>query len=417
MPTAFPDTRAPQMRFQQEAIPVLENLRQAIRGLLSELGGIAKPADVQKALATDRTLSWQLFKVAGTANILGCGSAVPSRTSMKRILEVARTKGVSPARIDHVASALEEFETFVQTAAGDRSTFNSMVSVFSDVDHEWSVMDQQHRRNMFRGLSHAKGFQIKTNLGCGIIRRAPDGTVQMATLTGLLDLRVLRPIEALRVYGVEFRGTGVDRSSVCTPHRFSQACGGYLLESFSTQPAPHLRFNQGDFPDGNGWWLEALLEWPEVGNFGTSSLFFSEVTRGLRCSRPGEVCGFQTTVTRPIETLIIDTLIDPAITDFATPEPVARWASNARPESSAENQNLPGEYLLDSLGRGIHALATPEIPRYADMLLAIIQKLGWDTANFTASRLRIEFPLFQSIAGIHWTLNDQLPTSPAPTST
>ena len=106
-------------------------------------------------------------------------------------------------RLQSVRTAYAAFEHLVRTHAGDRATFNSMVSAANGVDDGWHATDLQHRRNAFRAMSHAVGVQAKTRLMLMIVNETKGrATYDSAILGGFIGLRILRDLPTVRVMGI-----------------------------------------------------------------------------------------------------------------------------------------------------------------------------------------------------------------------
>lgn len=398
-------------RFETEATTVLDGLRSAMGGLLSDLGGIGKAADLQHRLSLDPTLAWQLFKIATASNSLSAGSAVPSKAALKRMLEAAKVKGVGAAREAEIWAAHERFEELVTNHADDRVTFNSMVASVAGIDHERKVTALHHRRNMFRGLSYAKGYQVKASVLSAIVRGShEEGSNDIAMLSGSVGLRVLRPLESLMVYGTRFvRGDQKLSRPSGAPLRINESCGGFLIEEFSTSPVPKLQTSEGQTNDSS--WFEARLEWPEVGNMGASNFFFGDYTAGLQRTDgkvaipavPGDIPTVRYHNSRATEVLLIDVLVDPSWIGEAKPKPVARWLSNGPAEGQGDySSKLEGDFEVERLGKGPGALGTPDVPHYPNLLRLVAKKLSWDIENYVAVRMKVEYPMYQTVLGIEW---------------
>src|SRR5688572_20328636 len=126
-------------------------------------GGVRKSRDVQKLLGVDTRLSWQIFKLAGPGDALSLAPHVPSSSSMKRLLEAARERGISATRVDHVRDAYEKFERLVETHAGDRTSFQSMARGRGDHD-DIAQTDVRHRKARFQADRHYAGAEVETLL-------------------------------------------------------------------------------------------------------------------------------------------------------------------------------------------------------------------------------------------------------------
>lgn len=373
-------------------------LRSRVALVLADLGTFRRPADIQKTFDLDKTLGRQLFRVIQTPQVLEAGAAVPSRTSMRRFLEAAQKRGAPLAKVDEVWTAYQGFEHLVEKHAGDRVSFNSMVTAISADDDEWHVADTQHRRNAYRALSHATGMQSKTKLSCIVVnmhRGAPS--FDLCQLGGFVGLRVLRPHDAIRVHG--FAAAQSFESNVIS---LGDPSRGNLLEPFSSHPLPPLSVVASQ---NHRNYRNVLLTNPQVGNTGTSNLFFGEAL--TRLNPRSESFAFQNTTRVPVELLLYDLLVRPDSLPPCKPTLQSYLGDSQAEGHFADNIFLQSHLSLDILGTGPEALLTAEIPHYADMLQLAQSKLGWPLHEFQAWRIRVEFPLYQSTIRLSW--NDPLP--------
>jgi hypothetical protein len=384
--------------FRVESSNVLHALRTCVAAVLAEFGNFSRPSEVQRSLTLDKTLSRQIFKLACTAEPLGTGSVLPSRTSVGRFLEVARERGVSNEKVEQVWRAYEVFEKLIETHAGDRATFNSMISAATGVDDEWLAADLQHRRNAFRAMSHTMGVQAKTKLQLAVVNDIEDGgAYTVAMVSGLIGLRVLREVPRVRVDGIALGPAKETRGSTCVPLGISESLGGYLLESFSSKPLPALRVSQHE--DEEGQWREVFIDEPQIGNTGASTLLFGSLYPRVPVGK--DPLGIHVTTNKPVEILLFDVLTKPGLLGGAKAVGKAMLGYNEK--FGGEVFPLEGKFGAELLGNGPAALATPEVPRYAEMIQAISEKLGWKLEEYNAWRIRVEYPLYQGTVTMSWT--------------
>ncbi|HVJ88113.1 MAG TPA: hypothetical protein VM452_20785, partial [Caulifigura sp.] len=114
--------------FVTQSAAVVEQLQARLGDVLKALGNVTKSGDLERLLYLDRTLAWQLIKVAEAEIPLESAASVPSRVSMNRLVQGALALGVSDSLTRALLSAYDEFESLVERHAGDRVCFNSMVT-------------------------------------------------------------------------------------------------------------------------------------------------------------------------------------------------------------------------------------------------------------------------------------------------
>ncbi len=390
--------------FRVEASQVLESLRKRVADVLSDLGDFSKPAEVQRALQLDKTLSRQVFKLACNSEPMANGNIVPSQTSIHRFLDVAKGRGIDSEKIHSVLDAYKQFEILIRTHAGDRVTFNSMVSAATGVDDEWMAADLQHRRNAFRTMSHTMGMQIKTRLILFVINSIEDGQAyELAVISGSIGLRVLRQMPSVRIHGAALGPLANSSMPLWEPLGLNEGPSDDLLEPFCTKPLPELKVSDGN--DEFGKWHQVAIEQPEIGNLGTTTLFFGSLCRRIPIG--SEPLRVHSSNRKPTEVVLFDVLIDPRIASGQ--KPIARAVLGQNERYGSEIIPLQGKFNPELLGSGPAALSTPEVPRYAEMLGAVSQKIGLNLTDFNAWRLRVEYPLYQSTFSMSWELPKPAP--------
>lgn len=381
-------------RFESEATVVLTTLKSAVNSVLAPLA-VRRPVELQRLLKIDGTLSWQILKVAGESSVLAAGSSVPSRVSIEKFSTAAAAAGVPEAKVDSLRAAYDAFEKLVEKHAGDRTSFNSLVTSASGMSDDWLAADLQHRRNAFRSLSHAMGAQAKTRFMCTVISEH-----EFFSVSGLLGLRMFRSHARLRVHGTRIE-YGVDDNGVI-PHEplgLSDKCGGYLVEQFSSRPIPALETQRGEFP--GGYWVETSLVKPEVGNTGVSDLLFGEI------QRPTSVLSrLQLISVLPTELITMEVLVEPGLMQRAKPGAIPTGLVFLGDDQAIDRGSdlipLEGNGVLERLGLGAAALAGPDVPSYPEIIEAAAKHVGRDISKYEVWRLRVEFPLYRSTLRLVW---------------
>ncbi len=388
--------------FENEASAVLGALKSAVANVLASFGDVHKPADLQKTLALDWKLSWQLFRLAGSGlDVLSAGPHVPTPPAVAKFLAAAVTRGVVPLKIERARTEFDRFEQLVARHAGDRLSFNSMIAAAAAMDDEWEVGDTQHRRNTFRGMSHATGLQAKVKLGCNIFNYGRTSSlIDVATLTGYLGLRMFRPLPLVQVFRSRLAEVVDSEQLTRDPLDIEGTGSGYLLENFSSRPLP--AFSMRDVDAG---WVVGQLENPLVGNLGVSTLLFGIVYRNLRSEPESQsVASVEVSVDKPVELVLNDLLAAPGLVGEKQPHAEVFLGNNLSNAVVLPGDIVPliGNFTPERLGTGPDALANPSVPDYPEMVRAAAKRLDWNVEDFEAWRIRIEFPTYSATVRMRW---------------
>jgi hypothetical protein len=267
-----------------------------------------------------------------------------------------------------------------------------MVSGVEGVDDEWRAADLQHRRHGFRTMSHALGMQTKTRLQLFVISLTKEGNLQTAVISGWMGMRMLRRLPTVGIHGVALDPIAGGKASIAEPLGLSETSNEDLIEPFCSKPLPKLT--------AVGSWRRISIERPQVGNLGTTTLMFGSLYRNVPIGT--EPLQMHVTVGKPIEVSLFDVIIDPRIAGGRSPVGEGMLGYNLK--YAGEIIPLEGDFNPELLGRGVAALATPEVPRYAEMLGAVSQKIGLDLSGFNAWRMRTEYPLYHSTMCMTWAV-------------
>jgi hypothetical protein len=401
---------AKRVTFDVDAAKVLGALRTSIANVLATAGGVRKPADLQKSFKLDGTLSWQIFQISGLRGGDGAtiarGANVPSRTSLKKFLEAARKNGIEATKLERVWSDYEQFEKLVDVHAGDRTSFNSMVSAAGNIDEEWMASNAQHARNAFRSMSHATGMQARTKMICGIYNdSAMKDRWDLNILVGYVGLRLLRPSPTVQVFRIRMVEPDLRSFVKREPLDLSKAGQGYLLEDFATQPLPDFTMKELD-----AGWLVGELKDPDVGNLGASTMPFGVVYRNLpipgSVELPNKIKNADVVADKPVEVIISDVMVKPGMVRGSKPTAEVFLGNKHNDSQVLPGDLIPllGDHRAEFLGKGPDVLASADVPQYPEMVNAAAAKLGWDVSQHEVWRIRIEFPFYQSTVRMKWEL-------------
>jgi len=385
--------------FESEAREVLARFRKALSDLIAALpGGVRRAVDLQRALGVDAKTSWRLFKIASASDPLGIGSHVPGRQSMQRVRAGATRRQVPGPLVHAVEYAFDDFEALVKRYAGDRTTFDSMVSMFGQDDS--NQLDLTHRRAAFRANSHIWGVQSRVQLITHIFRRSTDDPDRFDALAmqGSYGLTRLRRDAAWTIAEVSARH---DEGSWATSEprpleSDSDDPTGFLAE-FSS-PSPQLRVTTRA-----AGFSSVELGGDLVGIPSSSTYLFAHVMRRVAPwyhTKDDSYVRSRATVRTPTECLHYDLLIDEETFGRVDPETflmsdLARDQSVTNPRQAKSHQ-LPVCEVAARLGIGTSVLHTPELPRYTEMIEKALARLGWSEGRFQVFRLRMEYPVLPS---------------------
>lgn len=358
-------------------------------------GRVRRAVDIERTLNVDRTTSWRLHKIASAGDPLSVGIHVPGPTSMQRVLKQAAGRSVPADKIEAVRVAYEGVDEIITRYAGDRATFDSIVSGFAD--DEANQVDLAHRRLAFRGQSHIWGMQARVRMATYIfIPNARDPSlIDGAMIHGYYDLRWLRTGASLTMTSIAVANDkGQDVTAVIEQLGDNTSKIG-LLEQFSDNPPPPMRLYERQ--DGI---VSFEILGNQIGLPASTTCLFGHIARG---SKPIYKTELDTHLRPmivnklPAESLVFNVLLHkgtfgqlPA-SSFLLSE-LNRMGVPTADAESRRLYELPMKERVAYVGTGINALHTSELPGYSDLLAWVTDHIHIDAQDFHAYHFRAEYP-------------------------
>jgi hypothetical protein len=403
---AIETTSTPAQPFDKQAVAVLGQLRTALAAAIGAIPGpVTRATDLQRAANIDMNLSWRLLKVARAADPLSAGPHVPGRAYIRTFLKAAASAGVGPEVLEAVESATEGFDRFVKIHSGDRHTFNSMISALLAND-DAQQFNLQERRAAFRANCHIWGSQATSRVRCAFLDIGDDPTrITIASLDGFIGLRQLRQNAPLIITSACV--TTDSRSPIQVQSRPLDPAGAVqqgiaLLPEFCSKPLPQLREVRMA-----GQYLFGELASTGVGNESAITCFtgwYAKDAAPRYRADDNQRAALLNMVRVPCEAVTICVLVREGL--FGQTQPKLAVYSDHRAETPYPNRTyhledmlLPDEKVVH-VGRGAGALCTPDVPRLADMVQYVFNRLGWDGRQFDAYRCQIAYPIMPSTVEI-----------------
>lgn len=384
---AQPEARS----FEQASSGALDRLRLALAQLLRELPGAnARATDLRRALSLDTALAWQVHTLATSRgrDLLSAGRVVPKVGAMSRFLDAAAAAGVSPQLLEEARAAFRAFEETVGKHAGDRATFEAMLSALHPAD---GASLRKIRRNAYRANTAVWGLAVRAHVNCVIFRQRPTGEHDCLAIRGRAGLRLLREGA---VVGFPASGRTWGGSSSPPEDDPSVTVGRCeLLEKHCSQPVPRIRRVA---PTQDGGRAFDFLEPQGLGLTSEATLLY----RNLSLDFPGGTStpphGVTVYCREPSEVLIADLLVPRGWTRPETARIVIVDDSRSAIEAPTPPQTFPCEGGAEYLGAALERLYTSHVPTYAEAVAEEIAKLGWQDTTFDLYRCEIAFPILHS---------------------
>jgi hypothetical protein len=390
-------------QFEFDATQVLTALQSALREVISQFPEpIRKSTDLQKALQLDTKLAWQLYKFSEAESAFSAGSMLPGLLPLERFLQASAKRGIPAALLVRVREHFNEFEQFVQSRAGSRASFNSMVGAGNSDAH---AMDVYHRKAVFRAAAHFQGAQTDVHCITQILHPSVSnpGAWDLATLSYKLGVHRLRPDVRVKLASVhkntqerhadESTAEGASWSQPLSKNDGDEEAIATLLSEFCSNASAEMILTHD-----NQNTLSVELAASGIGKKASTDWAFGVVERNVGV-RPGQVAPlpFFVNIASAVQTLILDFVFyDQASPEPATSVDVYVGFGSDSAGSQDSDRRLALTEKVECMGHGLDALREPLAPRLPEMVAHACGKLGWNPKSLKVYRCRVEYPFLGS---------------------
>ncbi|MEQ9616869.1 MAG: hypothetical protein RLN60_02415 [Phycisphaerales bacterium] len=393
----MPVSDASTARFESAASDVLRSARGAFTDLLTEAGlGAARPATVAKALGVDNKLAWKVCRFVHDPDELTAFRHLPGAAGIELVLRAASEAGISTTHVSKVRRADLELREFVQRSAGDRHTFEVMVTSHAGIDARASL---EQCRQLYRAHAAVWGVRARVQAMTLFIRPSDvdETKLDIVQVSGLVGLERLRPsvpwiVRVLRA-GNDSGSESYRMIREPLDASGSESGGMPLLREFCSDPLPELH----QFEDANGWIYDELA--PSVpGRAGAVNCMTGEIHRRVvpRYREPENTqARYHMGVRTPVEASLFDVYIHKSLDHFGDMRMNVFGLLENRPAWGG-NETL-GEPVLESASARVlgspPVVATPRLAHYGQLIDRSLALCGWGPASeFRGYRAEVEYP-------------------------
>lgn len=396
---------------EQECQRILGGLRTSLVELFAAIDADpATPQHVARRFGLNKNLTWKLSKIVSSIDGFGAIQHLPGAAGWDIFLSTATGAGAPDNLVQHVRRWLREFDEFVTLHAGDRTNLELMLDSMGVSNSGTGQLDHS-RQLAFQGNSGIWGVQARARLTAGIIvpSRNDPAMVDAALIGGLVGFRRLRP----NVSWPLFRFAHLVDSAASRDQQMEEI---ELKKAHGDVPRLLRRFCSPDMPQIDsrkvGTATEYILPAGPIGNSGSFSCFFGDIFRGQpRYRHPDDPhCEFGSHITLPVETLVFDLLIHqqlaldaPTVMIFGRPD-----GTPYGPDTAREENLIPVTERCINLAGRPPAVSSPLIPRYAELMQSVFDRLGFPADEFRGHRLVLKHPPMNSTV----VLRSPLPEGP-----
>lgn len=374
-----------------EALATADQLHAAFSKLVAALPGQPqRPMDLARAVNADKSVAHRLVTAISKGAHLGMLITIPGPAPLLEIIQAARRLGVPATLCAETTEAVGRFDSLVQELAGDRATFDAMMSEW--VEDARSHVDTAARQMIFRGMKHVHGVAAETSYTAFLIhpsQTSPD-RADLMTLDGLIGLHRVRSGGNLVV--AKTSDLAVSVSVVDSTRR--------LLQEYCSKPVPAFKTS------GPITALTCVMDWEgRLGHRQTCDVVVGEVDRGLlgyhRSKPEREFGGLGCCPWVPVREAIVDLLLHRDVFTTCIPNFIMSRTGIHGMIDPNDPSRLHDRIRFDcqmqafSVG-GASQMSTPEVPFHRRMLEGQTSSVGWKLSEFRAFRVRVDYPIFDT---------------------
>ncbi len=381
--------------FESAAKRALERLRGATRSTIDSAGlSDVNSLALSRKLSIDKSLSWRMVRFVDEPNAFSASKHLPGVAGLRIFARAVSAAGATAGAVAQFDAALEELESVITKHAGTGAAFRALLTQCTD---EPQTDDRAigFRRSAFEANAALWGIQARTRLMMAFLTVGERGAVDVALVSGFLDLRRSRrdlswPVARRRVLGHEGRSS----AGIALPLDPSVARDAApMLSEYATIRGESLRPIGTD----HGFWYE--LPEGDIGLRGAVDCVFGERLPGAGPAlRDGAVedAEVMLRVDLPVEYVLLEVFIERAIPVTGSPT-VSQYSllTGGSGENSPDRERgrIPVADQVQELGKDLRTWSTPIAPRHWEMVNDCMQWMSRTPADFTAHRVSMQWPL------------------------
>jgi len=374
-----------------------ERLRQALSDVIDLVPvRVKKPAEFQRVLKLDRSLSSRLLRSVRMHDPLACLHRLPGPHGVRLLLRAAGKAIGDQKAVRRTEEALVDLENLVTTEFGEWKDLTAAISGWLPEARE--QVEMANRQTAFKAMSVIKGVMADAEVSVTLIYPGSNNAdwVDRAGITGICRMKRLRPGAPMGLlHGSSIAPPpGTQRLSL-TGDPIDPRHSAPLLGDFSSRPTPRFDVQiQGDT-------VHYVLKGDGVGLGSMVDLFFADVMRGRyptharvspRPATPGAVIDI------PVKTLIVDILVHEDVWPGVEPElrmydTAGRGVANPT-DASRDMDRIDVLESIQEIGTRMERFRTKEVARYVEMVRFVCDQLGWDSNRFRGYRCRVDYPVY-----------------------
>lgn len=379
-------------QFAVDAREVARTLQDAFAEVLRSVGADpSTPQSIVKEVGLNKNLAWKISRIIQAEDAATALDLVPGNSGVRIFMRAATKAHADRDAVARAEEAITAYENLIRTHTGDRATLEMMGSELDEARRQ--QRDEQHRKLLFQGASYVWGAQARVivKMGAAIPGDKP-GLMDFATVSGFIDFRRLRPDV---MWTMAKRDSSNDDGSEMPQSRWvpldqsKPSDAPPLFKDFCSQPIPELRRIETTRE------IRYVLPEGEIGNTGALTCLIGMVQKDLPMYRTAENA-YGTHAARcevPAELMNIDMFFHESLPFTHNPE-ITLHSNVGEYAYSKDGQQLPFNERVKDLGVSAVPPASPEIPRYRQLMETFFSMIGYPLGEFRGYRVKIAYPAY-----------------------
>lgn len=397
--------------FEAQTRALADRVRAALgAALASAQANPRRPHTVGKALGLDKSLAWKIGRIASRDDALTAIARIPGRSGQRLVLDALRSAAVPPDQTQELEAALDEFEAFVGTHAGDRETFQAMVAALTPEGR--TRVDEGHRRLAFQGNCATWGVQARAQVSVHFAapsKSAPD-MLDLAVISGLVDLQRLRqnvPWSVATVRTFHDDGSPVPAHIEGIDQSWRPGSGPPLLREFCSNPLPPLSI--ATTHDGVSRYR---IDQGPIGRTGGVTCYTGWISRACFSrwkSKQDQFGEHFVTLGTPAELLVHELYLHRDCWPIEPPRVACYGQLPGGPVYPHDGRDASVLPLADP----VVPLSTPSVqdpdglPRHSEMVELAIARLGHKPSDFRGVRFLLRYPPIPAVLAFRYPLSER----------
>lgn len=378
---------------------IAETLAAAFRFLIEPLAGSSPRAtDIQDLLGIDKTQSWRLVKLMGSADPFEAIYETPAPKGLLGIIRAADEAGASAAGVSQARDAVDLFEAFLAEFPDGRAGLDAALA--AHVPKARDALYRDARRKMAQGMAQIFGVRAAARYSAAVLMPSPEDSVSVdvVVLTGYVGFRRLRsgpkPIVFTGKHYSQVPGASAPTLLTLDGDQDDDPRLRYI-ESFSSLPSSKLDM------ETSGDQIRLMLSEGEPSVNEPVTMFFGQrIARTLKRYQIDER-GFEVinnSLKSPSDVAVFDTLIHEDLYPAADPPRITIERSGFNPQRQASRFEDAAFRIDDTiearpLGTGLERSPSREVPQLRAVLESVFKRCGESADRYRLYRATQVYPL------------------------